>query len=68
MTYTLEHAGGQRVVLDNYALAGEDDKEMAIGWSASGALLEIIYLVLDDDRITAIHAMRCRKKYLRVDL
>jgi hypothetical protein len=52
-------------MLDNYALAGEDDKEMAIGWSASGMLLEIICLVLDGDRIMVIHAIKCRKHYLR---
>jgi hypothetical protein len=52
-------------MIDNYALAGESDKEMAIGWTSSGQLLEIIYLVLDGSSIMVIHAMKCRKQYLR---
>jgi hypothetical protein len=52
-------------MIDNFALATEIDKEMAIGWTASGELIEIIYLLLDDDGIMVIHAMKCRKQYLR---
>jgi uncharacterized DUF497 family protein len=52
-------------MIDNYALTGEPDKEMAIGWAGKGQLLEIIYLVLDNNSIMVIHAMKCRKQYLR---
>jgi uncharacterized DUF497 family protein len=52
-------------MIDNYALIGESDKEIAIGWTGSGQLLEIIYLILDNNSIMVIHAMKCRKHYLR---
>jgi uncharacterized DUF497 family protein len=52
-------------IIDNYALEKETDKEIAIGWTGSGHLLEIIYLILDNNSIMVIHAMRCRKHYLR---
>jgi hypothetical protein len=52
-------------MIDNYALDGEDDKEMGIGWTGSGQLLEVIYIVLDNSDVMVIHAMKCRKQYLR---
>jgi uncharacterized DUF497 family protein len=52
-------------MIDNYALLEESDKEIVIGWTGSGQLLEIIYLILDDNNIMVIHAMKCRKHYLR---
>jgi uncharacterized DUF497 family protein len=52
-------------MIDNYALVGESDKEIAIGWAGSGQLLEVIYLILDNSNIMVIHVMKCRKQYLR---
>ena len=52
----------ERRLLD-YALPGEEHKNLLLGLARDGSLLEIIYNVLDNDIINVFHAMKCRKAY-----
>ena len=53
----------KRRVFD-YAMSGEEYKNLLLGLARDGRLLEIIYNVLDGDVINVFHAMKCRKTYL----
>lgn len=43
---------------------GPPSKELRLGFDQSGRLLEIVVLILDDGTELAIHAMKCRPKYI----
>jgi len=58
----IRNAFKQRVL--DYAVHGEENKNLLLGLARGGGLLEIIYNVLDDDVINVFHAMKCRKAYL----
>ena len=49
--------------LVDFAMPGEEHKNLLIGLARNGSLLEIIYNVLDNDVINVFHAMKCRKAY-----
>ena len=49
--------------LFDYAMPGEEHKNLLLGLARDGSLLEIIYNVLDDNVINVFHAMKCRKAY-----
>ena len=49
--------------LYDYAMIGEEHKNLLLGLARDGSLLEIIYNVLDGDVINVFHAMKCRKAY-----
>jgi len=52
----------KRRVFD-YAMPGEENKNLLLGISRDGSLLEIVYNVLENDIINVFHAMKCRKSY-----
>ena len=47
----------------DYIMPGEENKNLLIGLARNGALLEIIYNVLEGNVINVFHAMKCRKAY-----
>ena len=47
----------------DYAMPGEEQKNLLLGLDRNGNLLEIMYNVLDNDIINVFHAMKCRKTY-----
>ena len=47
----------------DYTLPGEEHKNLLLGLARNGALLEIIYNVLEGNVINVFHAMKCRKAY-----
>jgi len=57
-----------RWVLLNHLADGiieEDDetKYLAIGFDKTGNLLEIMYNIIDEQKIKIFHAMKCRKQF-----
>jgi len=48
----------------DYAMPGEEYKNLLLGLARDGRLLEIIYNVFDGNVINVFHAMKCRKAYL----
>ena len=48
----------------DYAMPGEEHKNLLLGLARDGSLLEIMYNVLNGDVINVFHAMKCRKSYL----
>jgi hypothetical protein len=52
----------ERPIFD-HALPDEERKNLLVGFDSNGNLLEILYNVLDDNRINVFHAMKCRKAY-----
>ena len=49
--------------LFDHALAGEEHKNLLIGFDRKGILLEIMYNVNEEEVINVFHAMKCRKAY-----
>ena len=47
----------------DYAMPGDDNKNLLLGLARDGSLLEVMYNVLDNNVINVFHAMRCRKAY-----
>jgi hypothetical protein len=45
-------------------MPGEEHKNLLIGFDSNGNPLEILYNVLEGDRINVFHAMKCRRAYL----
>ena len=43
----------------------EETKYLSVGFDKNGNLLEVMYNVIDDQRIKVFHAMKCRKQYYR---
>jgi uncharacterized DUF497 family protein len=41
-----------------------EDKHLLIGFDRKANLLEVLYNVIDDDRIRVFHAMRCRSQFI----
>jgi hypothetical protein len=58
----IRNAFKQRVF--DFAMPGEEHKNLLLGLACNGSLLEILYNVLDGDIINVFHAMKCRKAYL----
>jgi hypothetical protein len=57
----IRNAFKQRML--DYAMQGEEHKNLLLGLARDGSLLEIMYNVLDGDVINVFHAMKCRKAY-----
>ena len=57
----IRNAFKQRVF--DYAMSGEEYKNLLLGLARDGSLLEIMYNMLDGDVINVFHAMKCRKAY-----
>jgi len=47
----------------DHPVAGEEDKNLLIGFDTKANLLEILYNVIDDRRINVFHAQKCRKNW-----
>ena len=47
----------------DYAMPGEENKNLLLGLARDGSLLEVMYNVLDGNVINVFHAMKCRKAY-----
>jgi len=43
-----------------------DNKYLVIGFDRNANLIEVMYNVIDDNRINVFHAMRCRKQFLHL--
>jgi hypothetical protein len=52
----------ERRVFD-YAMPGEEHKNLLLGFTRNGTLLEVIYSVHGRNAINVFHAMKCRKAY-----
>ena len=48
----------------DYAMHGEEHKNLLLGLARDGSLLEIMYNVLNGSVINVFHAMKCRKAYM----
>lgn len=59
----LVHAVTHEVVSVDLEPDADPPKVLVIGPDRSGNLLEVIVLVLDEDRLLAIHAMRLRRQF-----
>lgn len=60
----IRNAFKQRVF--DYTLEGEENKNLLLGLARGGSLLEIMYNVLEGDKINVFHAMKCRKSYFNL--
>jgi len=47
----------------DHPIAGEEEKNLLIGFDTNANLLEILYNVIDDQIINVFHAMKCRKSW-----
>jgi hypothetical protein len=47
----------------DHTMPGEEQKNLLIGFDSNGTPIEILYNILDDNRINVFHAMKCRKAY-----
>ena len=43
-----------------------EDKHLLIGFDRKANLIEVLYNVIDEDRIRVFHAMKCRPAYIRL--
>ncbi|MCL1817973.1 MAG: hypothetical protein FWG35_03515 [Spirochaetaceae bacterium] len=43
-----------------------EDKYLLIGFDRKANLIEVLYNVIDDDRIRVFHAMKCRPAFIRL--
>lgn len=57
------HAVTHEVVSVDLEPDADPPKVLVVGPDRSGNLLEVMVLVLDDDRLLAIHAMRLRRQF-----
>ena len=47
----------------DHPIAGEEEKNLLIGFDTNANLLEILYNVIGDRKINVFHAMKCRKNW-----
>jgi len=47
----------------DHPLAGEEEKNLLLGFDTNANLLEILYNVIGDQKINVFHAMKCRKNW-----
>jgi len=47
----------------DHPLAGEEEKNLLIGFDTKANLLEILYNVIEEQRINVFHAMKYRKNW-----
>ncbi len=59
----IRHATDYPLVVVDLDPDGDPPKQLAIGPDCAGNLLEVIVLVLGDDRLLAIHAMPLRPAF-----
>jgi len=59
----IRHATDHPLVVVDLDPDADPPKQLAIGPDRTGNLLEVIVLVLADDRLLAVHAMPLRPKY-----
>jgi len=50
-------------IIFDHPLAGEDEKNLLIGFDTKANVLEIIYNVIGDQTINVFHAMKCRRNW-----
>lgn len=59
----IRHATDHPLVVVDLDPVADPPKQLAIGPDGGGNLLEVVVLVLADDRLLAVHAMPLRPKY-----
>lgn len=59
----IRHATNHPLVVVDLDPDADPPKQLAIGPDQAGNMLEVIVLVLADDRLLAVHAMPLRGKY-----
>ena len=47
----------------DHPIEGEEEKNLLIGFDTKANLLEILYNVIEEQRINVFHAMKCRKNW-----
>jgi hypothetical protein len=47
----------------DHPLDGEEEKYLLIGFDTKARILEILYNIIDDQKINVFHAMKCRKNW-----
>jgi hypothetical protein len=47
----------------DHPIAGEEEKNLLIGFDTNANILEILYNVIEEQRINVFHAMKCRKNW-----
>jgi hypothetical protein len=57
------HAAAHPLVVVDVESEGDPPKLFVIGPSRAGNLLEVVMLILVEDRLLAIHAMRLQRRY-----
>ena len=57
----IRHAFERR--LFDFAMDGEENKNLLLGLARNGSLLEVMYNVHEGGVINVFHAMKCRKAY-----
>jgi len=50
-------------VIFDHPVAGEEEKNLLIGFDTNANTLEILYNVIEDRTINVFHAMKCRKTW-----
>ena len=56
-----------RVEYDAFFEEGDpdaEDKNLLIGFDTNANLIEVLYNVIDEDRVRVFHAMKCRSQFL----
>jgi len=59
----IQHAAANPVVVSDIDPDADPPKLLVIGPDTAGNLLELVMLILGDDRLLAIHAMPLRRAY-----
>jgi hypothetical protein len=57
----IRHAFTHRI--HDETVEGEEEKNLLIGFDANANLLEILYNVIEPNKINVFHAMPCRKSW-----
>jgi uncharacterized DUF497 family protein len=60
----IRHAFTQKVY--DYPVKGEEEKHLLIGFDTNAKVLEIMYNVLEPQKIRVFHAMPCRPAWRRL--
>jgi len=50
-------------IIFDHPIAGEEEKNLLIGFDTKANVLEILYNVISNQTINVFHAMKCRKNW-----
>jgi hypothetical protein len=59
-----------RVAISRYIydeiMAGDEEKNLLLGFDSSMRLLEVIYNIIDENTVNVFHAEKCRRGYRKL--